>query len=208
MSPAAIITAARLPELYDLLADTRNSFADIGNHFGVTRERIRQLYERDLRVIVGLTGHERTHERTDLSHAALMATGVIPGRAGQAARAARAAGCRVSGVLLAASSLTIASTLLDIDGYLCRVRFCARPFFPSQGLMNGGYWRFNTQERTCAYSIFLCGSRKGSPVFVVPEYELRDDTYIPATPSVGYNNIHPRLDFWRDYLNAWPKAAP
>lgn len=204
MSPAAIITAERLPELYDLLADTRNSFTDIGNHFGVTRERIRQLYERDLRAIVGLTGHERTN----LSHAALMATGVIPGRAGQAARAARAAGCRVSGVLLAASSLTIASTLLDIESYLCRVRFCARPFFPSAGLVNGGYWRFNTQERIRAYSVFLCGSRKAGPVFVVPEYELRDYTYIPATPPVGYNNIHPRLDFWRDYLNAWPKAAP
>ncbi|TSC62488.1 MAG: hypothetical protein Greene041614_461 [Parcubacteria group bacterium Greene0416_14] len=125
-----------LARMFQLLADRRHSLADVARHFGLSRERVRQIYHDNLEPYFDEGGGER-----HVLYSALRVHGKFPDYVLRVWRVARKQGIRVEHINYQDTEGRVWMTdhnALQLNGTFCQVRFGANIRNPSG--KKSGFW--------------------------------------------------------------------
>jgi hypothetical protein len=195
-----------LVRLYRLLAQDCRSFVEVGREFGLTRERIRQIYKTRLaQYLPRKSGHERTRACT----LARVHVKPWPKQTLMAWRLARQAGLHVSHMNYVRSNGVVDTfrRILLVNGKRCKIHFLTneikcgyrcyariRAFSPS--LKKDEFQIFIVQVKGFDRRVFVAPSK----TILAAGYS--DDLYLSLERKPVYKNHRPRIDWWQ-YENAW-----
>lgn len=195
-------------ELLDRFSLDCNTFTSIGIESGVSRERIRQVYNKYFRAILGehRDGRTRvkicTRKRNSVKRQELAAQD--PVRFLDVLTLARAAGKHAGPSIgvYSKKGVRVRTTSIEINGKMCAVRRCGKPTQTSP--KTHPYWRIHARINA-ATEFIICVTAAG--VFVVPAKDVASYSgwlYIPTVrPEDSRYPTYPRrVDFWK-YHEAW-----
>jgi hypothetical protein len=202
-----------LPEfdiLHELFSSDCNSFSDIGLRFGVTRERVRQVYHKYFSRIIPRRPDGRTRQLICTRKTRL-----------QDIRESFAQDPRYGGVLSKAREEDLVAEpvpqekgtsrarhqrhLFKLNGRLCR--FLTSGSKPCHTTDTNSYWKFSlTTQQPFDFLILEINTESGPRYLVIP-YSLairgRRNIYIPHNLTrENTSRWKPKVD-WLQYLDAW-----
>lgn len=201
--------------LYSLLAEDCRTFADIGKAFGLTKERIRQIYKKR---IAPFLPHKNGRGRLRQCTLARVHIKQFPKITLDIWREARKQGLKVrhlNSIRLNGQVSTIKHALI-LNDKNCKVQKCRHRFSPNRSAKHHRSYAYIQISRYAVrrydYFIFVMaipGFNKR--YFIIPAKDLLASVfsvkeyftiYLPVEKHRAYNCIRPRVD-WQQYENAW-----
>jgi hypothetical protein len=202
--------AGRFEEFVRLLSDRRVSQVEVARRYSLSRERIRQLYNRILLPYLGETGMDRK-----VIKSALRVRGKFPEHTLRVWRVARRKGLKVSHINRETDSgQTTLHTLLDINGHVCNIKY-------SNNVHGDGKWTtvniIPKEVEGADFCIVLVRAEScGEMFYILPIAVLKNTLrrnpkrvkqsrirsyYLPIRKWYEYSENWP-VD-WHKYQNAW-----
>ena len=179
-------------QLTDMLSQPCYTLRFIGEKYGVTRERIRQLYNcffpyqaREKRGRRKICTIGKRKKRTRFTNATLTTW-----------RAARRAGFSVE---LVPTLVRYFNSMIKINGYLVRCHEASNEFKTLHGSRIYAHTHFRGD---CDFNILLV---RGN-LFVIP-HSRKQDIYIPLNESLRPNYHSKKQTDWFQYKDAWHQLA-
>ena len=197
-----------IEEFRNMILDGKTQ-EEIGRAAGVTRERVRQLYNKHLRAEFGVGWVRRISLNDELRERKREDDVKKKPKLVMLKRILDTVGMKFEPVAGQFGWLAHPSRVI-INGYKCKLYWC-KTASPTHERSSHLYYRANGAGDSVEWADFLimmCG-HQGEMSFVLPR-ELVRTTYpsyrtimhVPAERYEVYNNQHPKLPWW-DYYEAW-----
>ena len=193
--------AREFDRIRSMLDDPRFSFQQIGQKFGLTKQRIAQL-AKDF----GIDGRQRQRERTLRREPYVIEKDYLPDVSAILDKI-KSYGFRVLPYNKLQRSrknqLRRSQKMVLVNGVLCVIQLR-----PARKLRPNGreYVRFDVGSRTRRAKLAVFAMRRGrdTKIYIVPTADLRnvEFVYIPADGKYAGSGKKPRRD-WTHYENAW-----
>lgn len=201
-----------LIKLYSLLARNCESFVDIGKEYELSRERIRQIYERR---IAPFLPHKSGRERQRQCTLTRIHLARFPKATLAVWREARKCNITVSHINSTNSigRVFTLGTKLTLNGKRCGISSISNQFTPTTSYRK--YARLAVTTKSLRkFDFLICVlyiTKSKKQFFIIPTADLLSASYsksehycfyLPYEILPVYNNIRPKLD-WYSYINAW-----
>lgn len=201
-----------LIKLYHLLTKNCNTFTDTGKEFGLTKQRISQIYKKRLAPYLPQKNGRGRQRQCNITRVHLAE---FPKATLAVWREARRNGIEVNYInsIRSSGGIFTLRTSLMLNGNRCKISSISNQFSPSG--TNRIYARLDLRINILRKSKFLICvlyiNKSEKRFFIVTTADMINVTsgrkksgcfYVPYQILPVYNNNKPNLD-WPSYLNAW-----
>ena len=199
--PSAKLRRATDADLVALL-DSGKNFTDIGEVYGVSRERIRQIYNKRIRdqFYGGMDGRDVWMRNMAIAREMILSS--TPSNLDPILKVVLAWAKRHRlHVELERTAIRTYARYVKTKSLLIEGRRCVIHHDLSNGWCDKSgkrkYWRIQkVSVKWAEFCIAVAGKEKH--IFVIPTEAMRTMAYIPPAPDLPtYHNIHPKIDWWQ-----------
>lgn len=196
---------------------TNKPYKEIGDHYGVTRQRMQQIYAKYFQPFMD-TPRQRMTARLEFNNAEGVKKHARKVPKLETLRlAVESFGLHMDPVPTIRLPNRASHYFVDIGEFRCKIQVTSKSVMMSpRGYRY--YWRFTVVRHTlgqCDFNIFICGEEGLETFFIVPPKVLVDSfkndrpyrtIYICTQNLEPYNNKLPEIPFW-DYNEAWAQLG-
>lgn len=207
---------ASYDEMYSWFA-TNKSYKEIADHFGVTRQRIQQIYSRYYQPVMD-SPRQRQKARREAANAGKIKehSKTMPHMKALRDTVAHY-GLSVDAVPTQSLPNRASYYFVDINGHRCKIQTSGKTTL-STTKSRRTYWKFNCTKRTlelCEFNILICELDGETRFFVIPSQVILESNfgkrgyktiYICSEDLEPYNNQYPEIPYW-DYLASWDQLG-